>query len=157
MFVYKEDIVFLFFGGIFSILLPSVIVYSKRELLRINKKKELQEENPEVYGDLDAFLDDSVHYKRINFLDHIIEQAIQPLFIICLFEVFKQNETEEVLLLVCLVIVMFLHELFAAEIYAGKRIYRIFIVILWIVAFTTYSYEHMPKSGPVKSNSSIRH
>ncbi len=141
MFEFRDNIIYLFFGAIFSILLPTVIVYSKRELLRLNKKKELQEDaQPEKYGDLNAYLNDSYYYKKINFVNYLIEQAIQPLFILCLFELFTNNSTASVILLVILIIVMILHELFAAEVNSGKFIYRFFIVMLWIIAFGVYSY-----------------
>lgn len=142
MLYFNNEIFVLFLGGIFSVLLPSVLTVSKRELLRLNKKKELMAaENPERYGDLDAYLDETTQYKRINFLNYLVEQAIQPLFIVCLFNLFTYNGKAEIFLIVVLIIIMILHELFAAEIYSGKKIYRMFIVCLWIISYLIFSYK----------------
>ncbi|KAF2340800.1 hypothetical protein [Flavobacterium tistrianum] len=145
MLYYNEEILFLFLGGIFSVILPSIITFSKRELLRINKKKELLAENSERYGDIDAYLDDTIQYKRINLFNYLIEQAIQPLFIVCLFNLFTYYGKIEIFLVIVLIIVMILHELFAAEVYSGKKIYRFFIIALWLISYLVFSFKSSDK------------
>ena len=145
MIVFTEQILYLFLSSLLSILLPAVILFSKRELLRLNKKRELANENSEIYGDLDAYLEDFTQYKKFSIVNYLTEQGIQPLFIICLFNLFNNDNNAEVYLLITLIIIMLLHELFAGEVYSGKTIYRFFILAIWIISFLVFSMKITPQ------------
>lgn len=134
-----KDITFLFVGGIFSILLPVVIIIGKQGYKRQQKREELEQNN--TVGNIEEWLNDSYEYKRTNFFQLLTEWSLQPLFIISITNLIDNSNFINVLLTFSLVLLIFLHELWMSKRHSDKGIYQFFMFSVWLLAYLTMIYK----------------
>lgn len=142
--LFNYDIFLLFLGGLFSVILAVSIIFAKQEYKRNierDRLKVVQQQNPEEVGDIEAKLNDSFEFKRLNFLELLTNWGLQPLFIICFLNLFTVQGTIEIIVTFSMMIFIILHELWTGSQYSKDRWYQILNLILWVVFFVMFSYR----------------
>lgn len=130
---FNKEIAMLFVGGIFSILLPVIIIIGKQGHKRQQKREELEKNN--TVGNIEQWLDDSFEYKKPNFLLLMTEWSLQPLFIICITNLINHSSFINVLMTFALVLLIFLHELWMAKRHSDKWYYQLLMFCVWSIAY----------------------
>lgn len=130
---FNSEIVLLFLGGVFSLLLPVIIIIGKQGFKRQSKREEL--ERIENIGDIEQWLDDSFEFKKANFLQLMTEWSLQPLFIICITNLIDKTGWIQVTITFSLILLIILHELWVSKRYSTHILYQIFMLLLWVLAF----------------------
>lgn len=138
------DVFLLFMGGIFSLILSIIIILSKQEHKRDierEKLKVIQQQNPESVGDIEAKLNDSFEFRKLDFWQLLTVWSLQPLFIVCFVNLFTDQGVIEVIIAFALTLFIIVHEFWTGNQYSSNRYYQSFILILWIGLFFTISYR----------------
>lgn len=133
-----------YLGGVFSLILPVVIIISKKEYkrqLERDRLKPLKEKDPESVGDIEAKLDDSFEYKKESFSKLFTEWGLQPLLIISFVNLLTDSGIIEVTLTFFLTLFIILHEFTWAIRFSSKKAYQTVIFLTWIVSFFAMSYR----------------
>ncbi|WP_333624301.1 hypothetical protein [Sphingobacterium siyangense] len=121
-----------YIGGVISILLTVLIVFSKhyykRQLIRNQNK-----DNPNI-GDIEVWLDEQVDSKRLNFFAVMAEWSLQPLFIICLTNI-PAGRLLSTIIICGIVLMMIAHEFILSDLYANKLWYQISLLAIWTIYY----------------------
>lgn len=140
----NNDVLLLFLGGLFSLVLSVIIIIAKQEHKRSIERERLkvvQQQTPEEVGDIEAKLNDSFEFRKFNFGELLTVWGLQPLFIICFVNLFTAQGAIEVVIAFLLTIFIILHEFWTSNQYSKNGWYQFFILILWVGLFFTISYR----------------
>lgn len=138
------DVLLLFLGGLFSLVLSVIIIIAKQEHKRSIERERLkvvQQQTPEAVGDIEAKLNDSFEFRKFDFWELLTVWGLQPLFIICFVNLFTAQGAIEVVIAFSLTIFIILHEFWTGNQYSKNGWYQFFILILWVGLFFTISYR----------------
>ncbi len=149
---YNHETFLLFLGGICSVLLAVVIIFGKQEYKRALKRDELKLEAKEknqsaTAEDIEAKLNDSYEFRRIDFFEKLTQWGLQPLFIISFINLFSKPNVYELLLTFVLMLFTISHELWSSIQFSKKKAYQILLLSSWVVLFMLISYRtnHLQK------------
>jgi len=143
--LYNLETLLLFLGGIFTFLLPVVIIYSKREGKRDDERKRLEElkrREPAAVGDIEQKLNDSFEFKKLSFIQLLAVYALQPLFIISFINLFNKPLIIDVVVAFGLILFIIMHEFWASSRFSSKRWYQFVILGCWLVLFVFISLKN---------------
>lgn len=149
---YNEKILLLFIGGLFSLLLPVIIICAKQFYKRRIERQRLEIEfkiRPEVVGDIEAKLDDSNDFKKPNFFGLLAQWGIQPLLIISFVSLFDQNSHVEIIGAFVLVLWTIIHEFDLSDSYSKNKYYQLIILVVWVLLFGLISYKANIKASKI--------
>lgn len=136
--LFNLNTLYLFLGGIFSILLPVIIIIGKQGFKRQEKREELERDNQ--VGDIEQWLNESFEYKRPHFLKLMTEWSLQPLFIISITNLIAHSGFLEALVTFSLTLMIFLHELWMSKRHSEKCWYQLLMLIVWISVFCVINF-----------------
>jgi hypothetical protein len=143
--LFNLDTLLLFLGGLFSLFLTVVIIYSRQEFKRGQEKGRLEKEkkdNPESVGDIEQKLNDSYKFRKISFLEELTIYGLQPLFIISFVNLFNRPiMIMDVVITFVLIVFIIMHEFWAASRNSTKKWYQILIICSWITLFIFISIK----------------
>ncbi len=140
----------LFIGGLFSLILTVGIYYSKQQYKRELERKRLkdvQQSNPKI-GDIEEKLNDFYDFRKLSFLQELINYGIQPLVIISFVNLFDTPSVVDVVATFSLTIFAIMHELWARASYSKKIPYQILLLVCWIGLFFIINLKNIqPDNG----------
>ncbi|MFC0516773.1 hypothetical protein ACFFGT_21380 [Mucilaginibacter angelicae] len=140
--VFNDLVLQLYLGGLMSLLFAVTIVWVKQALKRSFERtrlKDLAMNNPEEVGDIEAKLNDSYDFRKINFFEELVIWGVQPLFIIAFINLFTISGELEIIIAFLFVIFTLCHEFDFADRFSKSIFYAIVIIALWIVTFFVFS------------------
>ncbi|MEJ5144686.1 hypothetical protein [Sphingobacterium sp. MYb388] len=139
---YHQETLYLFIGGLFSIILPVIIIFGKQGYKRNEKRAELEKQaaaGNDTIGDIDIWLDTSYEHKMPKFLQLLTEWSLQPLLIIFITTLFTSTGPLIAFFTFIVVSLVILHELWLGKEHSAKAWYQILMLALWIVAYLVIS------------------
>lgn len=142
--LYNHIVFLLFLGGLFSLFLTVTIIFLKQSYKRDIERKRLEDikrYRPEEVGDVEAKLNDSIEFQKVNFLQELCIWSIQPLLIISFASLFSQSSEIEIIGAFILILLTMLHEFSFANRFSKNIFYQLFIFLIWIVFFCMISYK----------------
>ena len=146
--LFDINTILLFIGGLFSLFLTAVIIYSKQESKRDIERKRLKIEKkrrPEI-GDIEQKLNDTYGYAKLSFVQELTKYGLQPLVIISFVNIFSTSN--EIVLIIngvltfILVMYIIMHEFWAAFRNSKKRWYQLMLLTSWIAMFLYISFTN---------------
>ena len=139
--IFNTNTILLFIGGLFSLFLTVIIIYSRQESKRQIERERLEVEkkrNPEI-GDVEQKLNDTFGYAKLSFVQELTKYGLQPLVIISFVNLFS-NSNKVVLIIngvITFILVMYIimHEFWAASKNSKEKWYQWIMLISWIFLF----------------------
>ncbi len=142
--IFHYETFLLFLGGIFSLILTVIIIFVKQEYKRHLRREELKGQAkvaPDAVGDIEAKLNDSYEYRKLDFFELLTVWGLQPLFIISFINLFYKPNTIEIILAFLLVVFTILHEFWSGVEFSKKIGYQITVLAFWMLLFVLISYR----------------
>ena len=150
---FNENIFYQFLSGVFSIILTVTVIYLKREIDR-NKRENYYNgltEKENFLGDIKIKINEELPSE--NYFKLITMWGIQPLLLIVLINFIDNNNTYiKISLLFLLFIFTLLHEFSTGLKYSDKLIYQIIMLSIWIISFSTLSFQKNKSVNNGKEN-----
>lgn len=141
--IYNQNILFLFLGGIFSLILTVAVLFIRQDQKRAYGRKLLGEKaanNPE-YGDIETKLNESVEFQKPVVSELAAAWGLQPLYIIAFASLLTQTSQIEIIGLFILTVIFILHEFVWVSRYAKNITYQVFILVLWVMFYFLIAYK----------------
>lgn len=140
MLLFHPETYLLFGGGLASLLLSVVVIYSRREYRRTEKLQDLQNHgDTDEYGDIEVYLNELPDYEKLSFLELMATWSLQPLYIVSFINLFNSTGKLELAIVFLLTLLVIVHEFWAGNKYSSDWRYKSFMIILWLVLLITFS------------------
>ena len=140
--IFNDNIFYQFMSAIFSIVLTVTVIYIKRENERSSKRNYYEGLNKaeNILGDINIKIDEELPSE--NYIKLVTLWGLQPLLLLVLISfIDNHNMYFKICIFFILLIFTLLHEFLTGLKYSDNWKYQFFMLLIWVITFSTLSYE----------------
>jgi hypothetical protein len=141
---FNHEVLLIFLGGLLTLFLTVILVFGKQAFKRELERGRLKanyKSDPDASNKIEAKLDDSYEFRKLNFIELLAEHGLQPLCIISFISFFYPSRTLETFFAVAVVFFTILHELWSGKRYSGSFWYQLLLGVCWLSLFALISFN----------------